>query len=91
MKSHVATCFSLMDAWEFNGKHLLYVPQSGDWADEYIQHGYILFDQLLRVWALRLAASVYRQTRWDEKANAILHGYPKEFLEHVRLHGVVCT
>ena len=52
-EAHVARCFSLMDAWEFNGKHLLYVPQSGDWADEYIQHGYILFDQLLRVWALR--------------------------------------
>ena len=52
-RRQVEKCFSVMDAWEFNGKHLLYVPQSGDWADEYIQHGYVLFDQLLRVWALR--------------------------------------
>jgi len=24
---------AVMDAWEFNGKHLMYTPQSGDWAD----------------------------------------------------------
>ena len=38
----VHQCFTLLNSWEFNGKHLIYVPQSGDWADEYIQHGYIL-------------------------------------------------
>jgi len=81
-ESHVARCFSLMDAWEFNGKHLLYVPQSGDWADEYIQHGYILFDQLLRVWALRLAASVYRHAVWDVKANTVLDVIRKNFWNH---------
>ena len=78
-ETNVASCLSLMDAWEFNGKHLLYVPQSGDWADEYIQHGYILFDQLLRVWALRLAASVYRQGRWNDKAEVILEVLRKNF------------
>lgn len=70
-RSNVERCFALMNAWEFNGRHLLYVPQSGDWADEYIQHGYILFDQLLRVWALRLAARVYEREAWLQKANAI--------------------
>jgi hypothetical protein len=29
----------------------LYVPLSGNWADEYITDGYVLYDQLLRVWA----------------------------------------
>jgi GH15 family glucan-1,4-alpha-glucosidase len=29
------------------------VPLSGNWADEYITDGYVLYDQLLRVWALR--------------------------------------
>lgn len=67
----VKRCFSVMDAWEYNGKHLVYVPQSGDWADEYIQHGYVLFNQLLRIWALRLAAEIYHQQEWQEKANAI--------------------
>ncbi len=40
-------------SWEFNGKHLLYVPMGGDWADEYVQHGYILYDQLLYYQALK--------------------------------------
>jgi hypothetical protein len=34
--------------WEFNNKGLLYVPLSGNWADEYITDGYVLYDQLLR-------------------------------------------
>lgn len=67
----VEKCFSVMDAWEYNGKQLLYVPQSGDWADEYIQHGYILFNQLLRVWALRLAALVYEKENWLIKARSV--------------------
>lgn len=67
----VKQCFTLLTAWEFNGKHLIYVPQSGDWADEYIQHGYILFEQLLRIWALELAAKVYKNNSWKEKAAII--------------------
>jgi GH15 family glucan-1,4-alpha-glucosidase len=31
----------------------MYVPLSGNWADEYITDGYTLYDQLLRIWALR--------------------------------------
>jgi glycogen debranching enzyme len=37
----------LLGAWEFNNRGLLYVPPTGDWADEYLQSGYVLFDQLL--------------------------------------------
>ena len=53
--------FRLLEAWEFNGRDLIYVPQSGDWADEYFQHGYLLFDNLLRLWALELASRVYHE------------------------------
>lgn len=49
----IQRCLDLMEAWEFNNKHLMYVPLSGNWADEYITDGYVLYDQLLRVWALR--------------------------------------
>jgi GH15 family glucan-1,4-alpha-glucosidase len=49
----IEKCLSLLEAWEFNNKHLLYVPLSGNWADEYITDGYVLYDQLLRVWALK--------------------------------------
>ena len=51
--SHIQKCLQLMNAWELNNKHLMYVPLSGNWADEYITDGYVLFDQVLRVWALR--------------------------------------
>jgi GH15 family glucan-1,4-alpha-glucosidase len=52
-KTNIEKCLSLLNAWEFNNKHLLYVPLSGNWADEYITDGYVLYDQLLRVWALK--------------------------------------
>ena len=48
----VQKCIWLMGAWEFNQKGLIYVPQTGDWADEYIQHGYVLYDQMLYLKAL---------------------------------------
>jgi hypothetical protein len=37
----------LLGAWEYNNRGLLYVPLTGDWADEYLQTGYVLYDQLL--------------------------------------------
>lgn len=49
----IQKCLQLMEAWEFNNKHLMYVPLSGNWADEYITDGYVLYDQLLRIWALK--------------------------------------
>jgi GH15 family glucan-1,4-alpha-glucosidase len=51
--SNIQKCLRLLEAWEFNNQHLVYVPLSGNWADEYITDGYVLYDQLLRVWALR--------------------------------------
>ncbi|WP_310380969.1 glycoside hydrolase 100 family protein [Flavobacterium sp.] len=49
----IEKCLQLLEAWEFNNKGLLYVPLSGNWADEYITDGYVLYDQLLRIWALK--------------------------------------
>lgn len=51
--TEIEKCFALLEAWEFNNKGLLYVPLSGNWADEYITDGYVLYDQLLRIWALK--------------------------------------
>ncbi len=69
--SQVERACAVLDAWEFNGRHLVYVPQSGDWADEYVQHGYVLYDQLLRVWALELAGRHFGRAEWLDKAAAI--------------------
>lgn len=43
----------LLGAWEFNARGLIYVPPTGDWADEYLQNGYVLYDQLLYLQAQR--------------------------------------
>lgn len=81
-KENVVKGFSVMDAWEYNGKGLMYVPQSGDWADEYIQHGYILYDQLLRIWALELAAVVYEKDSWKEQAANIRKIVERNYWNH---------
>ncbi len=50
----------LLGAWEFNNRGLLYVPLTGDWADEYLQHGYVFYDQLLNLQAQRCYAAFHR-------------------------------
>lgn len=61
----------LLDAVEYNGRDLLYVPAGGNWADEYLYEGYILYDQVLRAWALRLLGATYGQPAWTGKAARI--------------------
>ena len=54
----------LLDAIEYNGRHLMYIPTGGNWADEYIYDGYILYDQVLRAWGLRLLGVTYNEPSW---------------------------
>lgn len=53
----------LMDLYEFNDRGFIYVPKTGDWADEYIQEGYILYDQLLYYKALQEYIYIRRKLR----------------------------
>lgn len=66
--SHVVHC---LDALEYNGRDLIYIPTGGNWADEYIYDGYILYDQVLRGWGLRLVGELYGEPRWVEKSASI--------------------
>lgn len=50
----------LLGAWEFNNRGLLFVPPTGDWADEYVQSGYVLYDQLLYLQAQREFCNFHR-------------------------------
>lgn len=84
-RTHIEKCFHVLDIWEYNGKHLVYVPQSGDWADEYMYHGYLLFDQLLRLWALRLASRVFQREDWRLKADTITTVIQNDFWNHKNL------
>lgn len=56
----------LLGAWEFNNRGLLYIPPTGDWADEYLQSGYVLYDQLLYYQALRSIGSIHSQYHQTE-------------------------
>lgn len=67
----VRTVVRLLDALEYNGRHLVYVPVGGNWADEYVYEGYVLHDQVLRAWALRLAGDVFAEPAWLDKAGKI--------------------
>jgi hypothetical protein len=49
----------LLGAWEFNNRGLLYIPLAGDWADEYLHNGYVLYDQLLYLQAQRTLAHMH--------------------------------
>lgn len=70
---------ALLDAIEYNGRHLLYVPVGGNWADEYIYDGYILYDQVLRAWALREAGRLYGEPSWIAKSDAICGAIERSF------------
>jgi Alkaline and neutral invertase len=61
----------LLDAIEYNGRNLLYAPVGGNWADEYIYDGYVLHDQALRAWGLRLVSATFGQPAWRTKADQI--------------------
>lgn len=62
----------LLAVFEYNGRHLMYVPKGGNWADEYIYDGYILYDQWLRYWALSLVGEIFDRTDWQLKSRQIL-------------------
>jgi len=61
----------LLAALEYNDRQLIYVPPGGNWADEYPYEGYVLYDQVLRAWGLRLLASTYDEPGWADKADLI--------------------
>jgi glycogen debranching enzyme len=57
---------TLLGAWEFNNRGLLYVPLTGDWADEYVHGGYVLYDELLYLQALRSLRALCEQVQGSE-------------------------
>ena len=70
-RDSVRSVVHVLNALEYNGRHLIYVPTGGNWADEYIYDGYILYDQVLRAWGLQLLSITYREPAWLEKSRRI--------------------
>jgi len=59
LKEKIYKAFSCLKTWEFNQRGLLYSPLGGNWADEYVTSGYVLYDNVLGYWALKNAAELY--------------------------------
>jgi len=83
--------FTLATHWEFNYKGLMYLPMSSNWADEYITHGYVLYDQLLRYWALDLAGHYFNEISWIEKSLEVKTLIKQHYLLEAELEGSVYT
>ncbi|MDP5045035.1 MAG: fructofuranosidase/invertase [Leeuwenhoekiella sp.] len=71
MNEAIEKGFALMHSWEYNDGDLMYVPRSGNWADEYPTQGFILYDQLLRVWAMRSYLNLVEDADLKSKVNTI--------------------
>jgi GH15 family glucan-1,4-alpha-glucosidase len=68
---HIEKGLKLLEAWEFNNNDLLYVPRSGNWADEYITEGHTFYDQVLRLCALRCVQKLRPETHYQSKIDRI--------------------
>ncbi|WP_194775776.1 amylo-alpha-1,6-glucosidase [Pararhodonellum marinum] len=70
-ESEVNRIHQLYKAWEYNNRGLIYVPIAGDWADEYVLQGYVLYDQVLRYGALRLSGEAFNRKDWLAQAEKL--------------------
>jgi len=85
-KKSIEKAIDLLNAWEYNGKHLLSVPKGGNWADEYVYDGYVLYDQLLRGWGLSFLGDVYAREDWIKKSSAIIETIGNRFPNEEKQH-----
>ena len=69
--SYVEDTIELLESIEYNGLNLMYIPQGGNWADEYPFEGYILYDQILRSYALQILGKHFKNLNWTTKASSI--------------------
>lgn len=71
LKEHIDKALLTLSYWEFNAKGLLYLSTSGNWADEYPVKGHTLYDNLLRLWGLRLYQDVFGNDETAENLHFI--------------------
>lgn len=67
LREHLKKALLTLHYWEFNAGGLLYVPTSGNWADEYPVKGHTLFDNMLRLWGLRLYREVFGEDEFTDQ------------------------
>jgi len=70
-RSYVLKALFYLECLELNGRGLLFIPQGGDWADEYINHGYVLYDQILYYIALSNSYQVFNDPDLKDRADRV--------------------
>lgn len=68
----IKKAFFYLKCLELNGRGLLNIPQGGDWADEYINHGYVLFDQVLYSLALKSYCKITKDKETIKKQKELI-------------------
>lgn len=90
LKEKIYKAFSCLKSWEFNQRGLLYSPLGGNWADEYITSGYVLYDNVLRYWALKDAGEVYADDKLKSLAETtkklIENNFRKNDSDEIKYH-----
>ena len=90
LKEKIDKAFECLKTWEFNQRGLLYSPLGGNWADEYVTSGYVLYDNALRYWALKNAGEVYEDDKLKSLAettkNLIENNFRKNNSDEPKYH-----
>lgn len=84
MLPHLLKGFEIQQSWEYNDGDLMNVPRSGNWADEYPTQGFILYDQLLRLWALRCYLQIEDDATLAAKEKAITSKIETNYKKNTR-------
>jgi len=71
VRKGILKAMHVLEIWEMNLGDLIYTPIGGNWADEFVIQGHTLYDNLLRLWGLRLAAEVFAEKAYAEKAKRV--------------------
>jgi len=81
-KSSIEKALFYLECLELNGRGLLYIPGGGDWADEYINEGYVLFDQALYALAIRYHNKIFKSAEQSEKYRHLLNLIKINYFPH---------
>lgn len=90
-----------LESLELNGRGLIYIPGGGDWADEYINEGYVLFDQALYAIAIKYFGDIFGDEEKIKKYEHLLklievNYFPSkdnldnEYVYHKKIHERAC-
>lgn len=78
----------VLSAWQYNAAGLIYTPQGGNWADDFITEGYTFYDQLLYFWCQKLCNKFFQSTYDinESKRKIMINFWPDEATLNQAVH-----